>query len=51
MPGKGVDWEKILRDIDVRGVRSLVDHVTLYRSTTSPKGPQYTGLVKAPLLI
>jgi 2'-5' RNA ligase len=51
MPGKGVDWEKILREIDVRGVRSLVDHVTLYRSTTSPKGPQYTGLVRAPLLL
>ena len=49
MPGKGVDWEKILREIDVRGVRSLVDHVTLYRSSQTAKGPQYTGLVKAPL--
>ena len=51
IPGKGVDWEKILREIEVRGARSLVDHVTLYRSTTTPKGPQYTGLVKAPLFL
>jgi 2'-5' RNA ligase len=50
IPGKGVDWDKTLREIDVRGARSLVDHVTLYQSRMSPKGPQYTGLAKAPLL-
>ena len=35
---------------DVRGTRSPVDHVTLYRSRLSHKGPHYTGLVSAPLV-
>jgi RNA 2',3'-cyclic 3'-phosphodiesterase len=48
--GKGIDWTKVLQSVDVRGVTSLVDHVTLYQSRLSAKGPQYTGLVKAPLL-
>lgn len=50
-PGAGIDWTKILENVDVRGVRSVVDHVTLYQSKLSAKGPQYTGLVKAPLLL
>jgi len=50
IPGAGVDWTKVLQSVDVRGVISLVDHVTLYQSRLSAKGPQYTGLVRAPLL-
>ncbi|MEO8682758.1 MAG: RNA 2',3'-cyclic phosphodiesterase [Vicinamibacterales bacterium] len=49
-PGAGIDWVEMLESVDVRGARSLVDHVTLYQSKLSAKGPQYTGLVKAPLL-
>jgi len=29
--------------------RGLVDHVTLYRSRLSPRGPDYTALAQAPL--
>lgn len=49
MPGAGVDWPKILRAVEVRGARSPVDCVTLYRSQLSQRGPHYTGLVSAPL--
>lgn len=50
MAGAGIDWPKILQAQDVRGTRSPVDHVTLYRSRLSHKGPHYTGLVSAPLV-
>jgi 2'-5' RNA ligase len=50
MAGTGVDWPKVLQSIDVRGVRSTVDRVTLYQSHLSHQGPHYTGLVSAPLL-
>jgi 2'-5' RNA ligase len=49
-PGAGVDWIKLLQAIDVRGVRSRVDRVTLYRSELSARGPHYTGLAHAPLV-
>lgn len=49
MAGTGVDWPKILRAVEVRGARSAVNCVTLYRSQLSQKGPHYTGLVSAPL--
>ena len=49
MIGAGVDWPKVLRAVEVRGARSLVDRVTLYRSELSQRGPHYTGLVSAPL--
>ncbi len=64
MAGAGVDWPKILQAIEVRGARSAVDRVTLYRSELSQRprhklraapggvegrGPHYTGLVSAPL--
>jgi 2'-5' RNA ligase len=49
-PGKGVDWPEILKATDVRGVRSLVDRITLYRSQLSPRGPNYTALIQAPLV-
>lgn len=50
MAGAGVDWPKVLQVVDVRGVRSPVDRITLYRSRLSPRGPNYTGLVSAPLV-
>ncbi len=49
MAGAGVDWPKLLQAVEVRGVRSVIDRVTLYRSQLTPKGPHYTGLVSARL--
>lgn len=50
MTGAGVDWPKVLQSVEVRGARSMVDRVTLYRSHLSQRGPHYTGLVSAPLV-
>ncbi len=50
MAGAGVDWPKLLQSTEVRGARSVVDRVTLYRSQLSRQGPHYTGLVSAPLV-
>ena len=50
MPGAGVDWPKVLQACEVRNVTSRVDRVTLYRSTLSQYGPNYTELVSAPLV-
>jgi len=50
MAGAGVDWPKVLRAVEVRGARSAVDRVTLYRSQLSQTGPHYTGVVSAPLI-
>jgi RNA 2',3'-cyclic 3'-phosphodiesterase len=50
MAGAGVDWPKVLRAVEVRDARSSVDRVTLYRSRLSQQGPNYTGLVSAPLI-
>jgi 2'-5' RNA ligase len=30
--------------------RCRIDHVTLYESRLSPKGPTYTSLARAPLM-
>jgi RNA 2',3'-cyclic 3'-phosphodiesterase len=38
------DWSAALATIDSGHTRSLVDHVTLYQSRTSPVGPTYTPL-------
>ena len=50
MAGAGVDWPKVLRAVEVRDAHSMVDRVTLYRSRLSRQGPNYTGLVTAPLI-
>lgn len=50
MAGVGVDWPKILKSVEVKHVTSVVDRVTLYRSQLSQFGPNYTGLVSAPLI-
>jgi 2'-5' RNA ligase len=50
MAGEGIDWPKLLQGVEVTRVRSLVDRVTLYRSELSQFGPNYTGLVSAPLV-
>lgn len=63
MAGSGIDWPKLLQAVEVRGVRSVVDRVTLYRSerpragarprvpgAEGHRGPHYTGLVSAPLI-
>jgi 2'-5' RNA ligase len=49
VPGKGVDWQKLLERITVRGVRTGVRRVTLYRSTLTPRGPNYTEMAHAAL--
>ncbi len=38
------DWAAALATIDSGRTLSVVDHVTLYQSRTSPKGPTYTPL-------
>lgn len=50
MAGAGVDWPKLLQAVEVKRVSSIVDRVTLYRSELSQRGPNYTGLVSAPLI-
>lgn len=50
MAGAGVDWPKVLQSVEVRGARSVVNRVTLYRSHPTQRGPHYTGLVSAPLV-
>jgi 2'-5' RNA ligase len=50
MAGAGVDWPKLLQAVEVKRIASIVDRVTLYRSELSQRGPNYTGLVSAPLI-
>jgi len=50
MAGEGVDWPKLLQSVEVKRASSPVDRVTLYRSVLSQHGPNYTGLVSAPLI-
>ena len=50
MAGAGVDWPKLLQSAEVKHATSLIDRVTLYRSTLSQYGPNYTELVSAPLI-
>ena len=50
MPGKGLDWPKILKACELRNVTSHIDKVVLYRSQLSQHGPNYTELVSAPLI-
>lgn len=49
MAGEGIDWPKLLQGVEVRRATSVIDRVTLYRSQLSQYGPNYTGLVSAPL--
>lgn len=48
-PGVDVNWTQLFQSITVRGVRSRVNRVTLYRSALGPRGPNYTGLAHASL--
>ena len=50
MAGEGIDWPKLLQSVEVKRATSTVDRVTLYRSVLSQYGPNYTGLVSAPLI-
>jgi RNA 2',3'-cyclic 3'-phosphodiesterase len=43
-PGKGVDWERALAAFRFTPTIVRIDHVTLYQSRLSPKGPTYTAL-------
>jgi 2'-5' RNA ligase len=48
-PGAGMNWDHLFQSIAVRGVRTEVLQVTLYRSTLSPRGPHYTEMAHAAL--
>jgi 2'-5' RNA ligase len=43
------DWETALGSVAAGRTVSRIDHVTLYQSRTSPKGPTYTALCVTPL--
>ena len=43
------DWNSALAAVNAGRSRSPIDHVTLYQSRTSPKGPTYTALLQVPL--
>jgi 2'-5' RNA ligase len=43
------DWDAAFAPLDVRSTTTRVDHVTLYQSRSSPKGPTYTALCATPL--
>jgi RNA 2',3'-cyclic 3'-phosphodiesterase len=43
------DWRGALSHVEAGTTRSTIDHVTLYESKTSPKGPTYTPVCVAPL--
>ena len=47
--GNGVEWPRALAARPWVETTTRVDHVTLYVSRLSPKGPTYTALCKAPL--
>lgn len=44
------DWTGAFAAVDAGRTRSRIDHVTLYKSDTSPNGPTYTALCVATLL-
>jgi 2'-5' RNA ligase len=43
------DWAAAVADVKALPTSTFVDHVTLYQSRTSPKGPTYTALCVTPL--
>jgi 2'-5' RNA ligase len=43
-PGTGVDWRRAVAGVSVPDTATTVDHLTLYQSTLSPKGPTYHPL-------
>jgi RNA 2',3'-cyclic 3'-phosphodiesterase len=49
VPGRHVDWPRIVAEAQPEPTTTRVDHVTLYQSRLSPKGPTYTAVSKTPL--
>jgi 2'-5' RNA ligase len=49
--GKSVDWPQALAAVRWTPTITRIDHITLYASRTSPKGPTYTSLIKTPLAV
>jgi RNA 2',3'-cyclic 3'-phosphodiesterase len=45
-PGRGFDWRAALAAVTLAPTITHTDHVTLYRSHLSPKGPSYEVVVK-----
>lgn len=48
-PGRRVDWPAILSRVHIEPTMTRVNHVTLYRSRTSPKGATYTEVSRTAL--
>ena len=48
-PGKGVPWADVLTAARPKPVASRVDHVTLFHSQLSSRGPTYTAVVRSML--
>jgi RNA 2',3'-cyclic 3'-phosphodiesterase len=48
-PGRQVDWPRIVLEARPAPTTTRVDHVTLYQSRLSPKGPTYSALLRTPL--
>lgn len=42
----GLDWRAVVGQVHVTPVTSVVDHVTLYESRLSSRGPTYTSLCR-----
>jgi 2'-5' RNA ligase len=47
--GRQVPWAAALDAVKLRPTKTRVDHVTLYASRLSPKGPTYTAVCRARL--
>jgi 2'-5' RNA ligase len=46
VPGRRVDWPRIVAEARPKPTITRVDHVTLYQSRLSPKGPTYSALLR-----
>jgi 2'-5' RNA ligase len=48
-PGRNVNWRELLTRVRLKRTITRVDHVTLYQSRLSPKGPTYTVVCQSSL--
>lgn len=45
-PSRSVDWKAVLSSLEFAATVTRVEHVTLYHSRLSPKGPTYTAVCR-----
>jgi 2'-5' RNA ligase len=48
--GHAADWPAAIQAAEIRSARARIEHVTLFRSTLTPRGPAYTAMVRASLV-